>query len=307
MVRQEFFAHVNEPAVTFNNYKFYGNAACLRKFPATEFVQVLINRERKLLVLRPCGEEDRDAFPWRTQKSKKPKQTTCRLFFAKVFEMMDWNPAHRYRLLGKVVQAAGERLLVFDMTATEIYQRVGKDGEKPKTSRTPLFPAEWKNQFGLPYSQHQKSLRVDLLDGYAIYGLAVTNQTAKTVEITIDPLRKRIRIHRETLKQLHYPAYVQFLVNPEKFYMAVLGSDQPLRGGTANRLRINPDRLRSAQSTELYSSILLESLSPLLGGMNPAYNYRLSGEVDVENRVAYFSLKQIQTVVRRRYHGSKET
>ena len=303
VVRQEFFAHVNEPAVTFNNYKFYGNAACLRKFPATEFVQVLINRERKLLVLRPCGEEDRDAFPWRTQKSKKPKQTTCRLFFAKVFEMMDWNPAHRYRLLGKVVQAAGERLLVFDMTATEIYQRVGKDGEKPKTSRTPLFPAEWKNQFGLPYSQHQKSLRVDLLDGYAIYGLA----TAKTVEITIDPLRKRIRIHRETLKQLHYPAYVQFLVNPEKFYMAVLGSDQPLRGGTANRLRINPDRLRSAQSTELYSSILLESLSPLLGGMNPAYNYRLSGEVDVENRVAYFSLKQIQTVVRRRYHGSKET
>ena len=80
----------------------------------------------------------------------------------------------------------------------------------------------------------------------------MTNQTAKTVEITIDPLRKRIRIHRETLKQLHYPAYVQFLVNPEKFYMAVLGSDQPLRGGTANRLRINPDRLRSAQSTELY-------------------------------------------------------
>lgn len=135
----------------------------------------------------------------------------------------------------------------------------------------------------------------------------MTDQTAKTVEITIDPLRKRIRIHRETLKQLHYPAYVQFLVNPEKSYMAVLGSDQPLRGGTANRLRINPDRLRSAQSTELYSSILLENLSPLLGGMNPAYNYRLSGEVDTENRVAYFSLKQIQTVARRRYHGSKET
>ena len=135
----------------------------------------------------------------------------------------------------------------------------------------------------------------------------MTEQTAKTVEITIDPLRKRIRTHRETLKQLHYPAYVQFLVNPEKSYMAVLGSDQPLRGGTANRLRTNPDRLRSAQSTELYSSILLENLSPLLGGMNPAYNYRLSGEVVAENRVAYFSLKQIQTVARRRYHGSKET
>lgn len=179
VVRQEFFAHVNEPAVTFNKYKFYGNAACLRRFPTTDFVQVLINRERKLLVLRPCREEERDAFPWRTQSSKKPKQATCRLFFAKVFELMEWNPAHRYRLLGKVVQAAGERLLVFDMTATEIYQRVGKDGEKPKTSRSPLFPAEWKNQFGLPYSQHQKSLRVDLLDGYAIYGLAESQAPAE--------------------------------------------------------------------------------------------------------------------------------
>ena len=134
----------------------------------------------------------------------------------------------------------------------------------------------------------------------------MTEQPAKTVEITIDPLRKRIRIHRETLKQLRYPAYVQFLVNPEKYYMAVLGSDRPLRGGTANRLQISPDSLHSTQSTELYSSILLESLSPLLGGMNPAYNYRLSGEVDVENRVAYFSLKQIQPVAHRRHHGSKE-
>ena len=134
----------------------------------------------------------------------------------------------------------------------------------------------------------------------------MTEQTAKTVEITIDPLRKRIRIHRKTLKQLHYPAYVQFLVNPEKSYMAVLGSDRPLRGGTANRLRIDPAKLRTAQSTELYSSILLENLSPLLGGMDPAYNYRLSGEVDGENRVVYFSLKNVQAVTRRRYHGSEE-
>ena len=150
VVRQEFFAHVNEPAVTFNNYKFYGNAACLRKFPDTEFVQVLINRERKLLVLRPCGEEDRDAFPWRTQKSKKPKQATCRLFFAKVFELMEWNPAHRYRLLGKVVQAAGERLLVFDMTATEIYQRWEKMGRSQKHPALPCFRRSGKTSLACP-------------------------------------------------------------------------------------------------------------------------------------------------------------
>ena len=97
----------------------------------------------------------------------------------------------------------------------------------------------------------------------------MTDQTAAMVEITIDPLRKRIRIHRETLKQLHYPAYVQFLVNPEKSYMAVLGSDQPLRGGTANRLRIDPGQ---ASHRPVHRALQLHSLGkpfPSLGGHEP--------------------------------------
>ena len=36
VVRREFFAHINEPSVTFNNYKFYVNVACLKKFPQAE-------------------------------------------------------------------------------------------------------------------------------------------------------------------------------------------------------------------------------------------------------------------------------
>ena len=33
VVRREFFAHLAEPAVTFNNCRFYVNSACLNKFP----------------------------------------------------------------------------------------------------------------------------------------------------------------------------------------------------------------------------------------------------------------------------------
>ena len=43
VVRREFFAHLREPAVTFNNYKFYVNCACLNKFPDAFYVQVLVN------------------------------------------------------------------------------------------------------------------------------------------------------------------------------------------------------------------------------------------------------------------------
>ena len=62
VVRREFFAHLNEPSVSFNNYKFYVNTACLSKFPETDHVQVLVNRRTKILALRPCEEGERDSF-----------------------------------------------------------------------------------------------------------------------------------------------------------------------------------------------------------------------------------------------------
>ncbi len=173
VVRREFFAHVNEPSVTFNNCKFYVNTACVQKFSDVETVQVLVNKETKILAIMPCPENARDSFVWCTQYKgkRKPKQITCKLFFAKVFSMMGWNPDHRYKILGKLIHANGENLIAFDLTATEIYQRTSTEGSKPKTSRVPVFPAEWQNQFGLPYSEHKQSLQVDILNGYAVYSI----------------------------------------------------------------------------------------------------------------------------------------
>ena len=47
--------------------------------------------------------------------------------------------------------------------------------------------------------------------------------------LTLDPARNRIRIHRQTIRLLKNPAYVQFLVNPEELYIAVLGSETYFR------------------------------------------------------------------------------
>lgn len=176
VVRREFFAHTNEPSVTFNNCKFYVNTACLQKFPEAETVQVLVNKDTKILAIMPCPQNARDSFAWATvsKGKRKPKQITCKLFFAKVFSMMDWNPNHRYKILGKLIHANGENLIAFDLTATEIYQRTAKEGEKPRSSRIPVFPSEWQNQFGLPYYEHKQSLQVDILNGYAVYSIKDT-------------------------------------------------------------------------------------------------------------------------------------
>lgn len=184
VVRREFFAHMFEPAVTFNSCKFYVNSACLQKFPYTDYVQVLINQESRVMALRPCREGERDSFAWCSLSSgkRRPKQTTCRLFFAKVVTLMDWNPDYRYKLLGKLIHANGEYLLAFDLTATEVYQRTFPEGKRPKTSKTPVFPASWQNQFGLPYSEHRQSMQINIFDGYAIYAIKDNSATKSADE-----------------------------------------------------------------------------------------------------------------------------
>ena len=126
VVRREFFAHTHEPAVTFNNRKFYVNSACLNRFPNTSFVQALINPHTKILALRPCGENERGSFQWcsMSQGKRKPRQTTCTLFFLKMFDMMNWNPDHRYKMLGNIICANGEYLIAFEGTSKNSAQNL---------------------------------------------------------------------------------------------------------------------------------------------------------------------------------------
>ena len=102
---------------------------------------------------------------------RKPKQISCRIFFAKIVQLLEWNPNYRYKLLGKLVRSGDEYLFIFDLTTTEIYQRIVHDGEKIKTSRTSVFPSEWQNQFGLPVEEHRRLLQVNIFDGYTVFGI----------------------------------------------------------------------------------------------------------------------------------------
>ena len=85
-VRTEFFAHIHEPSFTFNDGKVGVNTACVRKLPSNEYIQILINKETKMLVIKPCDEYDLFSYQWGHTKNGKrfPRQVTARLFFMKV-------------------------------------------------------------------------------------------------------------------------------------------------------------------------------------------------------------------------------
>lgn len=170
VARSEFFADIREPAFVFNDGKVGVNTACVRRLPDVEYIQILINRNKQKLAIRACDEEDLFSIPWGKTKNGKrfPRQITGKMFFMKVCDMMDWNPLHRYRVLGKLVRANGELIFLFDLTAKKTFERsVAEDGKR-KCSRIPVFPAEWKNQFGIPFSEHKKALQVNLFDEYTI-------------------------------------------------------------------------------------------------------------------------------------------
>lgn len=82
-------------------------------------------------------------------------------------------------------------------------------------------------------------------------------------------------------------------------FIAVLGSDRPLAGGTANRVKLIQMPSHSNHSIEFYSNTLLCALVNMIGTLDFQYSYRMSGEVDVANRVAYFSMKTLKKNERR--------
>ena len=183
VVRGEFFAHTFEPSITFNDNKVYVNMACLNQMPMVEYIQILINQQTKKLVIRPCREDEKDSFRWCSSTGRRrPKQITCRIFYAKLAEMLQWNPAYRYKILGKMVTANSEQLYIFDLTATEMYQRIRQESGRSGRSgnrRTPIFPAEWQDQFGLPVEEHRKQLKINIFDGYTVFGIKATTMECK--------------------------------------------------------------------------------------------------------------------------------
>jgi len=191
VVRGEFFAHIYEPSITFNNYKVGVNTACIKKLPEYDYVQILVNPEDKKLAVRPCSEDEKDSFRWCSgTKKRSPKQITCRMFFAKVISLMDWNPNYRYKLLGKLVRSGDELLFIFDLNSPEIYERTIKEDGKVKASRKPLFPESWQTQFGLPVSEHKKAMQINFFDDYAVFGLQEELKPTRKSNETIEPERK---------------------------------------------------------------------------------------------------------------------
>ena len=161
VTKAELFSHTQEPAITIWESRIKFNMACLRKFPNVTHIQILIHPEQKRLIIRPCEPDAPDSLRWAKgggDKELTNRDLLCRLFAAKIFDLMGWDNQYRYKMMGKPAVYNNEVLFLFRLTDFELFT----NGKKSKS----YLPGEWRDYFGTPVEQHEESFKVDLADGY---------------------------------------------------------------------------------------------------------------------------------------------
>lgn len=194
VVRNQYIAHSREPSISFKAGVMNVNSACLKMLPLVDYAQILVNPETKTLVVRPCQASDVYSFQWcsyrRKDNKRNPRFVTCRILFLKLCELMGWNPDFRYKLIGKLKKSNGRYLFAFNLEEpdTFIYEKV-EGSDKKVFSRTPVYPAEWRHQFGIPFSQSENALQVSTLNGYEMYVVKEKGNGENTPPIPVEQER----------------------------------------------------------------------------------------------------------------------
>ena len=161
VTKGEFFAHSREPSITIWENRIKFNMACLRRFPGVTHIQILIHPEQKRLIIRPCSPDAPDALRWAKgggEKDLSNRDPICKIFAAKVFDLMGWDTQYRYKMLGNPAVCEGEMLFLFRLSAFELFTA----GKKSKA----YLPGEWREYFGTPVQQHEVAFKINLADGY---------------------------------------------------------------------------------------------------------------------------------------------
>lgn len=113
-------------------------------------------------------------------------------------------------------------------------------------------------------------------------------------QVSIDFKKHRFRIHKESLRLIGDPKYIQFLVNVNESQVAIRGIDSDRRGSHAHK--VNRSILASDNSFEIYSRTFTEKLRSVFEGFEENCTYRLTGMVLPKERAVVFSIESLQKV-----------
>ena len=163
VVRREFFSKANCPAITIKYGSIVFNVRAIRKLNECRFIQILINLEKKLMIAKPCEEDEKDSLQWsRIDKHSKivSRTITGSLFTAQLYKDMNWNIESTIKMLGTLLTCKSEKIFVFDLNNAESYMHLAEpsDDETKRRKRVPFTPKHWQENYGQSYKESKTQM-----------------------------------------------------------------------------------------------------------------------------------------------------
>ncbi|MBR3245352.1 MAG: hypothetical protein IKF90_22095 [Parasporobacterium sp.] len=123
VVSRQLMSRVKEITATIRPDGIIFNTTCIRSMIDVAYIQMLVDREKHLLYVRPSEEYNKDTFRWCNIKNQKrtSRKITGREFGKRIYNIMKtqgWSKGYSYRVGGtpaKQVNADDEYMLVFEL------------------------------------------------------------------------------------------------------------------------------------------------------------------------------------------------
>ncbi len=208
VARIQEFAHTGKAKVTLSNKWMRFNAACVRKIPDADYVEILLHPLDCLIAIRPCSESNVNAIPWKRIYKNKLQNThvSCAAFSKLIFELMGWKNDWEIEVVANCMNKEDESFLLFDLKEPIFKIKKKRDiadetqmagSQSIESYRATLLPAEWRDNFGKLMGEHaysNKHHEAQLLDEW--------NISAEGIVVEGFEVKAKIRSEEEIEKQI---------------------------------------------------------------------------------------------------------
>jgi len=165
------------PTITFNKKVLYVNKNCIKHYPNNDYVQIIIDKINKVLLLHPCEINDEQVIPWASYAANErvAKTCSCDYFCSILYDFMDWDIQSKYKIFGHYIKHEGVDFVCFDLKIVEESKKIVKNNKITNTTEI--------NEINVPHQtltrykdSNKKELIITTKDEYAFYSIKTTNE-----------------------------------------------------------------------------------------------------------------------------------
>ena len=182
IVRGQYFDRTHVPYLTLYNDILSFNDSCIELMGDCEYVNIIIEKDGKIIRVRGCEISDYDSVRWYKVKRgiKVPRKMRSRMFTAMLFDRLGFDYEHKYRLRGEYSDTDVPEL-IFYTSDPQVFVLREWDGRQRFVER---YPEDWKDSFGIPISK-RKRRRIATFEEYTVLDVKL-DKVDQLIEDTVD-------------------------------------------------------------------------------------------------------------------------